>query len=47
MQTTIIDVKFDEKFKFKLRIGLTCKKTRKLQKPVEKRGKIPKNRGKG
>ena len=37
-----MDVKFNEKFKSELRIELLCK----LQKPIEKRGKIPKNRGK-
>ena len=36
MQTTIIDVKFDEKFKSELRIRLPCKENRKIAKICRK-----------
>ena len=36
MQTTIIDVKFDEELKSKLRIGLPCKVNREIAKTCRK-----------
>ena len=47
MQTTIIYVKFGKKFESELRIGLPYEEIPvKLQKPIEKRRKILKNREK-